>query len=112
MTKSCPHCGAHLRVASDPFCGECRQAVEEIPAAPLTPEQARAGQLGTAKVLKYLGWFLLIAGIIAAGTNPAKVRASVEDVVDLAFVIVGAGLLGLSHWLARRTKARGVEVQE
>lgn len=104
MTRSCPHCGAHLPVTSDPFCGECRQSVGEIPAAPLTPEQVRAGQLATAKVLKYLGCFSLIAAISTAVKSLPNERGSVEDFVGVAFAIVGAGLLGVSYWLARRTK--------
>lgn len=102
MTGTCPHCGAHLPLASDPFCGQCRQAVDEPPAAPLTSDQKRILQLNCVKLVRYSGWFSLIVGIIAAGTNPPKLRGSIEDVVDLVFVIAGAGLIGFSYWLARR----------
>jgi hypothetical protein len=79
--------------------------LNEPPAAPLTADQIRAQQQGNTKVLNYVGWFLLIAGMISAGTNPPKEPGSVEAIIDLAFVIVGAGLLILSYRLGHRMTA-------
>jgi hypothetical protein len=95
MINTCPHCGARLSVASDPFCPECREALDEVPAAPSTPEQRRAWQLTKAKILRYSGWFLLIAGLIAA----RNVGGAPEAAVDLTMIIVGVSLIGLSYWL-------------
>ena len=104
MSIACPHCGAPG--VSDAYCHECRRALDEPPDAPRPPEQVRTEQAAQASgALWYLGWFLLFAGIIAGGANPPKFHGNVEDAVDLGFVVVGAGLLGLSYWLARRAKA-------
>src|SRR5262245_28550430 len=83
MSESCPHCGAHLPVASDGYCSQCGQALDESTSSPSAPERGRAGPAARVPALRYLGWFLLIAGLIGAATNPPKMRGEIEDAVNL-----------------------------
>jgi len=105
VSMVCPHCGATLLSASDAFCPECRRDLDEPPDAPRAPEQVRAERsAGTIRVLRFFGILAILAGLSMAGTMR---RGLVEDIVDLGFVIVGAGLLGVSYWLAHTTKTAG-----
>jgi hypothetical protein len=102
MSMSCPHCGASLPAVGDAFCPECHEALDEPPTAPRASGPAQPAQAGVATpVVRYLGWFFLVAGLVG-GVKPSKMWGLVEAAVEVAFVVVGAGLVGASYWMARR----------
>jgi hypothetical protein len=105
MSMTCPHCGTSLPAAGVAFCSKCRQALDEPPDTPRAPAQVQAERTATTTTaLWYLGWLALIAGAGSA-VAPARMRGLAEDAVTVTLVVAGAGLLGASYWLARRTKA-------
>lgn len=83
MEATCPHCGSRLPAPGDAFCPQCRNAVDEPPAVPLTPRQQEAVRdVGAARALQVGGW-LMLAGVVYWALTKSGVDATIAIVTSL-----------------------------
>ena len=67
---TCPHCGSALTSTVDAFCPECRNALDEPPRLPPSPEQQRAARTaGQTSLFWVLGFLALIGGAVELATR-------------------------------------------
>jgi hypothetical protein len=106
MSETCPHCGAELPATHDAFCPNCRNALDEPPATPNAPERWRAdGGARTTFALKVIGWFLIVAAMVASATPKQGPHGLPEDLVDISFFVIGIVLLVVAFRRSVRAKA-------
>jgi hypothetical protein len=93
MSETCPHCGAEVSAGRDAFCPNCRNALNEPPAAPNAPDQSQAEGRSSGTLWLVIGW-LMIVGPLAASANPQQgPHGRPEACVDVGFILAGIVLL-------------------
>ncbi len=108
MTPTCPHCGASQSVAGDPFCGVCREALDEppIPQAihPLLQDPARLAE-GQARSKKILGTVVFAAGGLITLASHAY-AAQYGGTYFIAFGVMAYGVFEFVRGLELDRRAR------
>jgi hypothetical protein len=110
MASTCPHCGFPLPITADVFCPECRNAIDEIPAAPAPPatphEQRVVREAHTATAFGVLGLVGLAGAVLAA------LRKSWLDATwSIALCSLG-GVAMLTEAARRSARARRLKQQQ